>query len=508
MNLGSYISRMSLAQGLLVAFFVKLWLAWLLPMTGDEAYFVLWGRHLDYGYYDHPPMAGWMTWLQLLVSDHRVWLRMPGILTELLIAWGLYATLRRRDAERARWLALLFTFSPLSLLFVFTLTDTGCMLFAGLSFLCAWQAAQARAEGRGQGLGWAALAGAGLGLAFLSKYFAVFLGLAYLLYFFGVNRAAWRAGIVLVLVAIPFGLLNLQWNYSHCWTNLLFNLVNRNRGEDEIRLAELLTYLGMMLYVVLPPILLALWRLRGRVAAQPAGVAEGLRLARVVVLTGFLGFLFVSLRKSIGLHWVLWFYPMVLVLLWPLAREGWQRLLGLVGWLSLAHAVIICGLLALPNEAWKFNDKVQRQLLSAREAPAILALARAQAGELPLAAQGYTAASVLSYQVREPVAVIGTGSKYARQDDFWMDFRAFDGKSMMVFLKRAEEVATVARWFHASHPLSVTYRGQAYDFLVGEGFDYARYHDEVLVPVREDYYQFPDWLPKGQCLFIERYFGE
>lgn len=501
LNLGSHIARLTLLQGLFIALVVKLALAWLLPVTGDEAYFVLWGRHLDYGYYDHPPMAGWMTWLQLLLSDHRVWLRMPGIVTELLIALWLYGLLHRHDADKARWLALLFTFSPLSLLFVFTLTDTGCILFAALSFACAWQALQVQCRGRS--LLWAAGAGAGLGLAFLSKYFAVFLGLAYLIYFFAVNARAWRTGAVLVLVAIPFGLVNLYWNYGHCWSNLLFNLVNRNQAAEGFSPANLFSYLGMMLYVVLPPILLALWRLRREAGGS---VAEGLRLARVIVLTAFVGFLLVSLRKTIGLHWVLWFYPMVLVLLWPLAREGWQRLLALVGWVSALHVVVLFVLLAMPNEAWKFNAKIQRDLISAREAPAILALARAQVGNLPLAAQGYTPASVLAYQAGEPVMVMGTGSKYARQDDFWTDFRALDGKTVLVFLKRAREAGAVSAWFRATRPLSVRYQGQVYDFVVGEGFDYARYHEDVLVKVRANFYQFPAWLPKGQCAFEDKYF--
>jgi hypothetical protein len=36
----------------------RLWLAAALPITADEAYFVLWGRTPDLGYYDHPPMIG------------------------------------------------------------------------------------------------------------------------------------------------------------------------------------------------------------------------------------------------------------------------------------------------------------------------------------------------------------------------------------------------------------------------------------------------------------------
>ena len=33
------------------------------PLTGDEAYFWEWARHPAMGYYDHPPMAGWILWV-------------------------------------------------------------------------------------------------------------------------------------------------------------------------------------------------------------------------------------------------------------------------------------------------------------------------------------------------------------------------------------------------------------------------------------------------------------
>ena len=46
-------------------------------MTGDEAYFVLWGRHPDLGFYDHPPMVGWLLALILRWSDAEWALRLP-----------------------------------------------------------------------------------------------------------------------------------------------------------------------------------------------------------------------------------------------------------------------------------------------------------------------------------------------------------------------------------------------------------------------------------------------
>ena len=30
------------------------------PPTADEAYYWLWGQHLDWSYYDHPPLAAWL----------------------------------------------------------------------------------------------------------------------------------------------------------------------------------------------------------------------------------------------------------------------------------------------------------------------------------------------------------------------------------------------------------------------------------------------------------------
>lgn len=524
MNQTGWLSRMTLLQAFLLALLVKLTIAALLPMTGDEAYFVLWGRHLDYGYYDHPPMAGWMTWLMLQFSEHPVVVRLPGIATELLIALGLYAQWQRFDADKARAAALVFLLSPLSLIFAFTLTDTGCMLFAAASSLAAAQALRhatpaLTAGHSARSYGWAALAGLALGLAFLSKYFAVFLGLAYLIYFFVVNRRVWRLGMTLVLVAIPFGLLNLYWNLNHCWANLLFNLVNRNRGEVGIQWSDVLTYIAMMGYVVLPPLALAWWRSwrHVQVQSQPAELIESARLARVIVLTALVGFLVVSLKKTIGLHWVLWFYPMVLMALFSTPLSQWQRWLRWMGWLSATHVALILTILLVPYSAWQHKPKIAKDLLAATEAPALISAAHAQlvaeagltsaqAASLPLAAQGYTWASVLSYQLKQPVMVIGPGSKYARQDDFWTDFHALNGQSVLIYLKRPNELATVSAWFAKARALSVSYRGQTYAFALAEGFSYERYLSQVLMPVRDNYYTVPDWLPTGSCSVTQRYF--
>ena len=64
------------AWSLTVALFVKLLLALTVPLTGDEAYFLVWAENLDFGYYDHPPMVGWVVALLSLAGDHLLLYRL------------------------------------------------------------------------------------------------------------------------------------------------------------------------------------------------------------------------------------------------------------------------------------------------------------------------------------------------------------------------------------------------------------------------------------------------
>src|SRR3972149_9687553 len=89
-------ARLFLLAALILAF--KLWLAAVFPFTGDEAYFTLWGAAPDLGYYDHPPMIGWLLALLLRLSWAEWVLRVPVVLLPLAGAAGGRAALVRRDA--------------------------------------------------------------------------------------------------------------------------------------------------------------------------------------------------------------------------------------------------------------------------------------------------------------------------------------------------------------------------------------------------------------------------
>jgi hypothetical protein len=356
------------------------------------------------------------------------------------------------------------------------------------------------------------LAGVLLGLAFLSKYFAVFLGLGYVIFYFFARNSYWRHGMVLVLFAIPFGLINLYWNWDNCWSNLLFNMVNRTEAGG-FEWQNPLVYLLMMAYVLLPAVLSGLMQVRRQ--PQMLNSQPIIMLAAYLAATAFIGFLIVSFGKKIGLHWVLWFHPFVLLLLWALPEARWQAIARQIGWFGLGHALLILSILALPLSFWSVKPKLQRDILSAFEGHHVLSMARDIVPELAinpdeelvLATTSYSASSVLSYLISEPVIVIGRGSKYARQDDFLTDFRELDGANVLLYLKNSADFKKAESWFAAYELFQVSYKGIVFDFMLGERFDYKTYHNDVLADIQARFYQFPDWLPKGRCEFVTRYFG-
>jgi hypothetical protein len=47
--------------------------------------------------------------------------------------------------------------------------------------------------------------------------------------------------------------------------------------------------------------------------------------------------------------------------------------------------------------------------------------------------------------------------------------------------------------------------GITFYVLLGDGFRYTRYRDDILARVNADYYRIPAWLKIGRCDFKERY---
>jgi len=465
----------------------RLWLAAALPMTVDEAYFVLWGRAPALGYYDHPPMVGWLLAPLVQLSQAEWLVRLPSVLLPAALALLVRQALAAwRDADTADLTALVVVLVPLNFWNVLITTDTPLALFSVASML---------AFARQRFL----LAGALLGLAFLSKYFAVLLGLAYLAWAIAARRPA--AFGLAFLGALPAGLVNLYWNWQACWCNVMFNAINRHEGAGLSWHYPALYALSLAYLAA--PLLWYAWAGRARLRASLAEPAAGAMLAAWLVPLAV--FAALSPVKRIGLHWLIAFMPALAVTVaLSLERRALVVTLRWFAALAVLHVAAFAALLVPPLETWKDARVYQRIVLFAAPEAVLEPLAPLLA-RYRLTAESYSTAALLAYHARRRVPVFGAGSSHARHDDILTDWRRWEGRDLLILRRDPADLARYRPYFREVEAREVPGGGTTHYAVLGRGFDYAAYREGVLKDIRERWYRIPSWLPVGRCYFFERY---
>ena len=508
--------RRLFAFALLPLLAFRLWFAAALPITGDEAYFIWWGKIPDWGFYDHPPMIGWWLAAQLPFGEHPLWLRLTSVLQPFVlaaaVAWMLPRIWPGIDNERRWWAALFTLLAPAAVWNVLITTDTPLVYFSVLSGL-AWLRAR-----RDDSLPWYLLAGVLLAGAVLSKYFSALLGFAYLV------DALWRpsrkkiAGLAIVyLCVVPAVALMAWWNAAHCWPNYMFNIVNRNSNAG-FEWNKPVTYVAMMFYLLTPPVA---WKFltfalnpattlktnlsKGARASTGSARAENLVILSSVPLALFA---LLSLIKTIGMHWVLSFLPFVFMLLALRLDVGVLRRIGrFVAGFALLHVIAILVVAQFPLETWQ-RAKWYDSAVLALEGKQIKQKLRPYEQDYVFASDGYADASTQGFNSGRYFFVFGEASSHARHDDILTDVRALAGKNILILRKSKPQPGEYEPYFRTVENVPLPLRGTEFSLVLGRGFDYARYRDDVLAEIERKYYAVPAWLPQTGCYFCARYFPE
>lgn len=474
---------------------IKLWLAYFFPMTGDEAFFHLWSTELNWGYYDHPPMIGWWLWALSHIGNEPIVVRSLTLLLTTVIAGGIVALAREllpRDQEPRAWLAgAVYLSMPVSWFAVFATTDTPLIFFMGLSIFTYVKAIRAES---GAGI---FLAGCFLGLAFLSKYFAVLLGFAFgfhLLF----QRQRFKYLFFLLAGVLPFASVNIAYNLHNCWNNIMFNLVNRHE-DAQLGWGTVLTYLGMMVYLITP------WSLWSLLKGVRAWVGQSALAFALLVPLGL--FLLISLEKTVGLHWVLGFLPIAFVLLGLCTTGLWmKRFVWFNAVLSVPHLVLFGLLMHADVSVWPKKD-FQEDVLFHREMPAILdELTQDMPAHGVLTTVAYSPAALMTYHYGKVVPVFGPGKYHARNDDTFVDWRQMDGKPIRIVAKaKPIDPALYSAYLSDVAVRSVVVQGVPFTVVDGTDFNYAKFRDVVIREAVEKYYQIPSALPVLDCPFARKY---
>ncbi|WP_237261406.1 ArnT family glycosyltransferase [Thiomicrorhabdus immobilis] len=502
-NLTAFWLTLSLPQkALLVAFILlKIALIVLLPLTGDEAYFITWGQNLSLGYYDHPPAVGWVLYFLSLVGDDLFWYRSFAFFSALLIAYLLYKLITLNDLVEkttAIWVALAFLVSPISLMFVVTANDTVLVLFAVLGVYFFAKAIHMQS--------WldTLLAGLFLGLAFLSKYFAAFMLiglLAYALWFWrNINLKQLMLMVLMVALAVAE---NLYFNATHCWNNILFNFFSRTE-ESQFALHNVAAYVGMILLLLSP---LGLWYLvQSKQHDLPAvsAFSNPKTLVLFAAIPLLVVLLLVSFTNTVGLHWPLISVTLLYVLYSGLSQGQLKKLFVFNAVFSNGVAVILLVALGFVNQL--ISPTQQHHVAVYTQSEKVCEYLPENTAFFTL---GYSSQSALAYHCgNDNVHVFASVSKYGREDDKLTDFKALDGQSLTILITHEKEAAKISPYFQSMHvkPLKIDEQ-TTYYLIEGSGFNYALYRQQILTKVNDKFYTAPDWFPviENGCGFKRKY---
>ncbi len=485
-----------------------------LPLTGDEAYFMFWGLNPDWGFYDHPPMVGW--WLAPLsaLSLEPFVLRLPALVAPPIVAFVAVSILRRHGEALAWSGGALLLLVPLNAWNVAITTDIPLMIFSALTVRY-----YLRAQHTGRRLDFL-LAGLMLAGALMSKYFAGLLAIAIFLHSVwqpGMRRPDRRrlGGLLwVVLGSLPAAAIQIAWNSQNCWPNIMFNLVNRNKDAGLSWQTSLLFVISVV-YVLTPEVA---WRLlrggrQGGTLASEAGpaapAAADATIVRWLALVPLAIFALLSLAKTIGLHWMAAFVlPAALYFMLVSGPRARARGLAVAGVIALAHWLVIGVLVALPTDTFR-SWKDYPSLVMTVHADELARALQPWRGRFVIASSGYSPAVTLGHALHEYVFVFGPGSSHARHDDILTDMRALAGRDILVVRKDDHyEPADYQPYFDHVEYKQLSVRGVTFYLIEGHGFRYEPYRDTILEEIRRRWYAVPAWLPSGPCYFCDRYFPD
>jgi 4-amino-4-deoxy-L-arabinose transferase-like glycosyltransferase len=207
---------------------LRLAFAYLLSLTIDEQYMVAAGRQIQFGYFDHPPAAWWLSWAasHLSGSEAPLVVRSPFVLLFGLSTWLMYRLGALLFSESAGlWACMLMNLSPVfgiaAAIWVVPDGPLTCALLAGA--LCLVHALFGRSSSV---IAWWGGAGVWAGLALFSKYTAVLTMAGVAVYL--VTQADQRRWlrrpepyIAVVLAVLVFSPV-LIWNAEHNWVSFIF----------------------------------------------------------------------------------------------------------------------------------------------------------------------------------------------------------------------------------------------------------------------------------------------
>lgn len=282
---------------------LRFWLGLQITLGSDEAHYALYGMNLDWSYFDHPPLVGWVNAFFIFIFGVHDWVfRLPaicsGIVTALFVYnFSLHISRDSKVTHKVIWItqtALL----PFALFLMF-LPDTIMVPFALWS---AWQVLKLLEEQ--SWINWFGLA-LSLGFSGLSKYTAVFLIVSILIIVLSeqkLKRFLTFKMLASAALALLLVLPVLYWNHLHEWISFKYQ-TDHVVGEVSYSFDSFFKSLAAQVIAYGP-----IWILFSLFVLSKIKLDRVSKVLLWFVLPQFLFFSYSGLKGFVLPHWTLFIY--------------------------------------------------------------------------------------------------------------------------------------------------------------------------------------------------------
>lgn len=419
-------------------------------ISNDEAYYALWGQHLAWGYFDHPPMVAIFNFISSLLFGGTLGVRFTTVLAQVGTLWLTWRILDDKQADAGS----VYTFFILAASLVMfaalgfvTTPDAPLLLFTAL-FLLGYKRFLSKESTWNSVLLCLGMAG-----MVYSKYQSALVILLVVLSNLKLllRPKFWLAGIAALLLLIP----HFLWQFNNDFPSFKYHLVDRS---NRFQFRYFLEYIPNQL-VVFNPFTLGLVVF----VLVKYTIKDVFERALTFIVVGFIGFFWVmSYRGHVEPHWTVAASLPILLLLYARASEYesvrafiHRYILG-----SLFLILLIRIALVVPPLAGKagFNEKAKYKAIEKI------------AGNLPVVFAGsFQQPSLYSFFSGKTSTTISSVYNRRTQFDCWQLERSLEGKPAFVCVK----VDGLSKTYHVD--------GQDVD-----GFFTQSFHSAMRLPIKTE----------------------
>jgi hypothetical protein len=412
----------------LLFYFILAWLlinvlqSCLIGLDGDEAYYWVYSRHLQWGYFDHPPMVALSIKLGELFGHGWLFTRLGAILFSVATIYFGFKALPT-SLQNVKQYVLVFASVLIFHIYSFVTTPDAPLLFFTALFFYAYKRYLEK-ENIANTLF--------LALSIIGMVYSKYHGILPVFFTFLSNpklilrRSAW---IVVVLTIAAF-LPHLWWQYQNDWPTVRYHLFERSQGSYKLEktanyiLGQLLIFGPFTTIVAI--ILLLKKRTRSDVYFR----------AHVFTFFGILlFFLLNSFKKNIEPHWTLTAGISFVVLTLGLLEQSTEKFKKIFLWLASANIFLILLvriLLSIPNTPAKKLDRFQVQIYSQSWADSLYKYA---AGTPVLFVDNYHYPSIYAYYHPDQLSTSYSTVYFRKSDYIFKNQEAFNNKTVYTVRK-------------------------------------------------------------------------